>query len=282
MNMATEEAAESQDTHPLLAELDERERREVLRKKRLMDAFESLFELAALQHKFNRHTLGRRMQFMDGGTGWARFRDRYTKAYITVGMSDQTVVLDGDHWTNALRDAFRQEQTPDDIAETKAAQTRTRIKACSWYLRHRASFPAMYREHHPGSGTQIRYVRMDEAIGTLLADDCSQEEADALQAACDAPGQADPTPSHVIVNMIEDCIADDAADLQVAAYKAHPSFEDAVLVGIRFVQAKDSMERAIAAVRMDRVATEMQQRAFSREVNPFSVVRDEAVKRVAA
>ena len=282
MSAGAEAALEEQvDAHPMLAELDERQRREVIRKKRTMDAFEAMFELAGKTHGFNRHTLGRRMQMMDIGSGWARFRDRYSKAYITVGMTDRTAVLDGDHWTNALRESFRQEETPEDLAEADAGQMRTRIKQCTWYQRHRQGFPEMYKAHHPGTGSQIRYLPMDEAIGVLLSNDCSQEEADELQAACDAPGQEEPTSCHVIVAAIEDCIADDTADLQVQEFKAHPSFEEAVLVGIEFVRAQEGMERAIAAVRMDRVATEMQSRAFSRDVNPFSVVRDEAAKRLS-
>ncbi len=273
---------QDEQQHPLLATLSPQEQREVQRKKRTMDAFEALFKATAKHHKFRRETLGKRMQLTDSGSGWARFRDRHTKAYITVGMGDGTATLEGDRWTNALMGAFRAEKTPEDLAEEQAAAIRARLKASSWYLRHRSEFPAMYERHHPKIGAQFTYVAMDDVLTDMLSSDCSQAEADELQAACDADRPESPTPSHDIVNLIEDCIADDSAELQVAAFKAHPSFEHAVGVGIQFVSAKDEMERAVAAVRMDRIAMEMLTRAFSREVNPFAVVRDEAAKRVQA
>lgn len=245
------------------------EAREVQRHLQTTDAFEALFDAGIAQKGFSREVMGARMQLMDLGRGWARFRDRSERAYLLVDTASGKLVMSDERWTEELLAVYRGERPLAMEPDPAEVARRERVRACAWYRRKQAALAGAYKAHRrrtPGGGRL--YASMVQTLTQLLDEDCTDAESAELAAAAGAD----------LVAAIEDCVIEDMSQRQLAEFRADPTFDCAVAMARCYLAADDRVEKAIAAVRLGRWAREIEERGFSPDANAFALARDEAAK----
>lgn len=260
-------AAAADATSSKLALLTAAERRLVEHHVAQLRAFDVAFIAGHSQHGFDRCTMERRLRMLDVGTTWARCRDEETKAYATVDVCAGFLHLDDGQWTDALMAIYRSPPAPAElsVATTKHIEG---VRRCSWYVRKAALLDKVYRVHRRRLPCGVPVCSsLAPAVSQLLAEDCSHaERAELIEGAGSVP----------LEEAIEDCVVQDTIELHARTLRERLDFASAVTLGRDFWSASDFVDRAIAMVRLQQWAREVEQPGFPPDLNAFAFVRSMA------